>query len=820
MPFAAALNVLTLAIGLACFLCAYAFVAYLERAERGFANADRIYVLTTSFSLASRNFARENVTETPEAAAEFLALDVPELERVARALPIDGLTSISTGDRALQLAAVAADPAFLDIFALPFDAGDPRSALSEPRSVVLTRAAAARLFGAQSALGRSLRIANDIEATVTGVVGPVPEPSHIGHTAAAPLKFDMLVTTDVRTAIQETVLEPGVAESIRESWTGGAAITYLLLSEGAAPHEIENDLGEFVVRRVPEGQRDGVEIGFGLLPVRHFLRTSLDAELFSGDVGVSMSSVLLGMGVLVLVVACVNYANLATARGVRRLREVGLRKALGATPAEIALQHMLEAGALTAVALVVALAALHAVLPVLETISGMSLRSVLVDGMNVWIFAAGLGVVATLAAGAYPALVLARVKPIVGLRTSRTGLGSKKLSILLVGAQFAAASWLVIAVTITTMQNRKLIETGLGAVTDPVVLIENESRTTDVSARTLREELARLPQVRGVAAAGGLPWQRLVAVTFLRGTPDDSAPVRRVLVRSVDYDFFRVLDIPLVAGRVFDPARGEDARPVIPIGRGTDPAAGPSSIVVDRAFVDQFGFGSPDNAIGGIVYRPGAGDAAAAPHQIIGVVENRRLTFRGGGAEAVSYGLAPEANVTYVRIAASEVAAALESIDTVWSRLAPNVAISRRFFDDAFNQAYERFLRLSQICGALSLMALAIAATGLIGMAGIEAGRRRGEIGVRKALGASSAEMVGLLLRTFVKPIVVANAVVWPLAYFAARAYLAAFLDPIALDAWPFVLALAATLGIAVLAMAAQVLRAARLKPADVLRED
>jgi putative ABC transport system permease protein len=640
----------------------------------------------------------------------------------------------------------------------------------------------------------------------------------MGRTDGAPLRFDMLVSTDVRNAIQAAMYDPRVVEFQRQGWAGGSAITYLVLPDDPAVSagDLERRFGDFVTRRVPETQRATMDVTFGLLPVRDLLRTSVDAELFSGDFGVSVSSVLLTLGALVLAIACVNYANLATARAARRLREVGLRKALGAAPAQIALQHLLEAAMLTVAALAGALVLLRAALPVLETISGMSLGAVLFDGPRIWLFATAIGAAATLAAGTYPALAMARVGPIAALRAAAP-LGAKRLAAVLVGVQFAAASLLVIAVTVIALQNDRLVETGLGAVTDPLVLIENQSRVTNVDARTLRAELSHLPQVKGVTEAGGLPWQRLVAITFLRAEPDESARLHRVLVRSVGYDFFAVLGIELLAGRVFDAARGDDARREPQV---ADAPRTPTPIVVDRTFVEQFGLGSPEEAIGRSIYSLSAAGEGAVPQQIVGVVENRRLTFRGAGAEAAVYGLTAEPTVTYVRVAASEIGAALEGIDRLWSRLAPNVAISRQFFDEAFNQAYERFARLNQVFGALSLMALAISTAGLVGMATLVAGQRRREIGVRKTLGASAARMVRMLLGTFLRPVIIANAIVWPLAYLAAREYLAAFLDPVPLNALPFVLAFGVTLLIAALASGVQTIRAARSKPADVLRNE
>lgn len=808
-PLATAVNVLTLAIGLACFLTAYSFVAFLDRAEAHFPAAGRTYVLTESFAFGN-DFVRSNLTSTPEPAAEALEAFFPGVNGT-RAIPIAGATSVASGGNATRLTAVAVDADFLDVFPLPFATGDAATALRSPRSAVLTREAAARLFGADDALGRPLTIANGVEATVVGIVAAVPEPSHLGRSASAPVRFDMLVSVDVNDAIR-AALTPTGAPRQNDNWVGGNAITYLVLPDRLRVADIARALPDFVTSRVPASQRESSSIAFGLLPVRDLLRASIDDELFSGDFGVSASSVLLALGALVLAVACVNYANLATARAARRVREVGVRKAIGAGPRQIGVQHLFEAALLTGVALLAAFAVFRAALPLLETASGMDLRAVLLGGAGFYGFLAALAAVATVAAGAYPALVLARVEPIAALRSSLAQLGAKRLAGVLVGAQFAAASLLVIAVTVTWLQNEKLVRTGLGAVADPIVLIETESRMTKVDGAALRAELGRLPQVKGVTQASNLPWTRLVAISLVAASPEAAAERTRVLVKTVGFDFFEVLGIEVLAGRVYSAALG-DAEP------------GPASAsahraVVDRAFVEQFGLGSPAEAIGREFYQPGFGGTASSPTTIIGVVENRRLTFRGAGAEAVVYGLYDNLDFTYVRVSRDDLTGALAGIDGVWKRLAPNVAISRRFFDEAFDQAYERFARLNQVFRALSLMALAISTAGLVGIASLVVGRRRREIGVRKTFGASTAQITALLLNAFGRPVVVANAIAWPIACFAARAYLRAFLDPVALGPAPFALALCVTLGVAWLAVGAQTVRAARLKPADVLRSE
>jgi putative ABC transport system permease protein len=833
-PFAFAMNVLTLALGLACFVTVYAFVTFWQSAEQHFANANRIAVVTTSFTLADNSFSFKNDPRVTEYAAKYLRADFPAVEKVARAVVMDEKSMVAAGDRALRSYAAAVDPEFLEIFDLPFIAGDARTALSAPGSVVVTKEQATKLFGDPNALGRHVLVGNLVDATVTGVIDAIPEPSHMGRSTAASLKFDLLATFDIHDAIRARNLPPG-ASPPGENWISSSAITYLLLpADGSFTIDaLRAQLPEFVRRHVPPELAGFATLEYGALPVHELLSNSIDVGLFIDSVGMTVPAMLLTLGTLVLAVACLNYANLATARAARRTREVGLRKALGARRAQIAAQYLLEAALLTAVALLAAFAMVWAALPLLAVLAGADLGPTLFAGARFWAFAAAVIAGVTLAAGAYPALALAHVRPVGALHSSRGQLGSKWLSTLLIGTQFAVASFLLIAVAVTVQQNAHLKRTGLGLDSDPLVLIQNESGTTKVEAATLRQELVRVPQVKGVTEIDAPPWVNLSAGPISR-SPDQNAPARIVIGHGVGLDFFAVFDIDVLAGRVFAREYGDDLR-VAPKAEAAGSAPPPASsepdaapeppqlIVVDRAFVETFGFASPEEAVNQLVYTPqlqpaASGGKGAQASQIVGVVENRTFSFFGGfGTAGTAYRLQPRFDYQVVRVSRDDVAGGLAGIDRTWRELAPNVAIVRRFLDDFFNEVYETFLRVGQVVTGLALLAFLISVTGLFGMATLIASRRRREVGVRKAHGATSSRMIAMLLVSFSKPVVVANLIVWPFAYFAARAYLDNFESPIALTPWPFVLSLAVTLLISWLAVGSQTLQAARARPAEVL---
>ncbi|HET7924220.1 MAG TPA: ABC transporter permease, partial [Rhodanobacteraceae bacterium] len=588
-PFATGVNVLTLAAGLFCFLTAYAFVTFWNGAERHFPNAERIQVLTNTFRVPG--FESRANTMGPTRAAAQLRIDFPELQSVARATLIDGRAIVSADGNAIRAHAVAVDPEFLSIFALPFLSGDPLRALDTPRSAVLTRETARRLFGAGDPVGRSVRIDNRLDVAVTGLIGAVPEPSHFGRSTSASLPFEVLVSHDVYDTLS------GGSDADEPGWDL-ASTTYLLLpeNESLTAAAVEARLDGFAERHIPAPDlaQAGAEIEFGVVRVTQLLRKGIDESLFPEGATISVSVVLLALGGLVLAVACVNYATLATAAAVRRVREAGVRKTLGASPSHVMTQHLLEAALLVVLALFAAIGVFRAAAPLLGPLIGADPWEALFAGPSAWLFLVLIVAGATVAAGAYPAFAVSRVLPLDALRASRLHIGPKRLTASLVGAQFTVASLLLIGVALTWLQNSELARTGLGTSSDPLIVIENGNGPNHVDQDTLRAELARLPQVRGVTDTGSEPWLGLGIMT-LSATPDGTTPVM-TFRREVGRDFFSVFDVELLAGRALSPERAED-QPVFSVDR-------PYNAVVDRIFVEQFGFASPEEAIGKLVYFP------------------------------------------------------------------------------------------------------------------------------------------------------------------------------------------------------------------------
>jgi putative ABC transport system permease protein len=817
-PLSTAIGVLTLSIGLVCVMTAYAIVRYWQHSDGQFAKTDRTYIITAALAIPEQNLSTGTWSYTNEFYARYIETEYPELEAVARSVVASDV-SISTNDRGIRATRMLVDPAFSRIFDLPFLAGDPQTALSRPLSVVLTEETARSLFGDEDPIGKGVNLANQVDVTVTGVIEAIAEPSHMQ-------EIDFFGTWDIWDQIRlararandpdlEQLPEP------QENWFANyCCATYALLPEDGSltGERLDEQLADFASRRLSAEELSRFSLEVGAVPLAAHGVTTLDSNLFGpASDFLSITTILFVLGALILAIACVNYANLATARAFRRARDVALRKVVGASRLQVAFQYFFESGVLVSAALCISVLGMLLLVPALRASIEIDLASVAtLSAMDFYLFVLVLLVLVTFVSGAYPAIVLSGIRPVEALRLGRLRSGPKRMSTILVGTQFLAASFLLIVVIVMYAQNLELRSNGLGAISEPIVLIDNAIGLTGVSEETLQMELARLPQVRGVTSAGNPPWGGGVNINLVSRSPESTTMGQSVFSNVVGYDFFEVFDIPVVAGRVFDREHGEDMMP--PSGE-RDPDR-PLSAVLDRDFARELGFESPQATIDQIVYWPeGSGPGATSAQQlrIIGVVENRPLHFSGFGVSANYFLLSKDFEIQLVRLDRNDVAGALEAIDAMWSRLSPSMPRSRRFLDEVFEETYETFGRMNQLFTTLALMAFFISLVGLLGMAIQVASRRRHEMGVRKTLGASARDIVRLMLKDFSRPVVIANLIAWPLAFLAANVYLSLFMHRIPLGPLPFVLSLILTLLVAWVTVGGQALKSSRVRPAEVL---
>ena len=807
-PAATLIKLLVLSLGLTCFLLAFAVVSYWNHAEQGLMRTEGTYVLTTESKLrggidsgALPRIAGNDV--------EKLKLAFPEFKTVARAREAGEGPAVA-GNREARLYTAYADPDFLKVFDLPFITGNPENALAAPQSAIITRQAAVKLFGTTDALGKTFQYEGIVNLTVTGVIDSIPEPSHMGRSGAALLRFDVLASWDVG----DRVFKALTGSSIN----GNFCLAYVVLPKGDAitPASLAPRLAAFAENRIPPDQRDRVDFIIGMMPIGQLMASRLNTVLFNGtELGVSVSALLMALGTLVLIIACINYANLVTAQATRRAKEVGLRKVVGASRRQIMTQYLVEAGLLSTISLALAVAMAVLAAPIIQRAIDINISQFLLSSVDFWLFALVSVALTTCLAGAYPSFILSQARPVAALHANTPGGRRRILPSVLAGIQFATTSFLLIGFIVMYEQSQDLRRTGLGTNTNPLIIVSNTQTLTGVDSKEFEDRLQRLPLVTAVAGMRESPWtgpgQNGSAPTMtLQVKRGESSSLLTTVFNGVDYDFFSTMNIQLAAGRLFDPNRQDTAF-------GNQDLNTPGAIIVDEAFVQQAGFLSAPAAVGQLIYRPVG--PSVQPLRIIGVVRNRPLYFAGDWkSNANIYYLSNQLDHIVIRLDASNISAALAEVHGVWSALAPGHVFQYDFEDQLFAQGYSLFGWLAQALGVLALLATLIAAIGLIGMAGHMTGRRLHEIGVRKALGASTAQIIAMLLKDFARPIVLANLLAWPLAYITAKAYLSVFLHRMTLTPLPFLLSLAITLLIAWASVGLQSWRAARVKPAKVLR--
>lgn len=803
-----AVSVVVLTLGLTCFLAAYLVVSYLRSYDRHFANADRSYVVFQGMHGPKIGFEWPSYPFSSVLLAEQLAADVPELEAVARMRWLNGFVAVAGEVRPRRIA--VAEPKLLTIFDFDVVAGDLRDALVG-RNAVITASAAQALLGGTDVVGKTLTIRerNSGDFTVVAVIADPPLASTFSTRGLGSNGFDVLLPWDGAEAISPLP---------NSGWYNTALATFALApADGSlSAAELDRRLAQLVKSHVPD---DGIDVHLNARPVSAMATGLLQSQFqgFQGSIWrFDVFTALLAFAATVLVVACVNFVNLATARAAGRTREMGVRKAVGAASAQVVGQELFQTAVIALVAVVAALAMFVALRGLVQN----PWRIAFVIPWReprLWLFVAALVAGVTLVAGLYPALVLARVRPVIALRAGTSRARSGVLRTLLVGSQFALASFLVIAVVVVYSQRDNLRETLLGRFADPYVLVMPDGPGVATGApEVVAAELLKSPGVKAVTTTGTMPWQFAGSRPVFSAALGEDQPMVTTERVVVGYDYFEVLEVPLVAGRSFARDRNDE----IPMSAEEQARHdGLPHVVLDNDAARALGWPIAADAIGKSIYYQGK---AQAVYEVIGVVESVPTAVRERGSKGVVYSLIPrQSTITIVRIAKDDTRATLEYMDGVFKSLSSRgAARPRLFLDQAFENAYRFFALINTVFVALGAFAIAIAAVGLFGMASYITSRRTREIGLRKSQGASSRQILALLLASFAKPVVIANLVVWPFAFIAAHRYLEGFAQRMTLTPWPFLAALLATLLVACLAVGGRVWRASRLRPTDALREE
>jgi len=782
------INIFGLAIGVACCLLIVLFVLDEISYDQHHEKADQIY------RVGIRGFVNNTLFHgvvTPAPMAQTLVNEFPEVTAATR-LRNFGFPVFRYGDKVFSEEKVFwVDQAFFDIFTVPFIKGDPKTALAQPNTIVLTRSMALKYFGDEDPVGKSLNADKRRDYLVTGVVEDVPHNSHFHYDFLA-----ALVTYDA---------------SRSPIWVSNNFYTYLVLQEGTSSEAFEAKLVGLVKKYVgPQIQtaagitleqffESGGAWDYFIQPLTGIhLHSHLDFELEpNGDIAYVYIFSIIAIGILL--VACINFVNLATARAANRAREVGIRKTVGSNRGQLIRQFLSETTIMSFFAVLLALVAVQLLLPFFNNITGKELAVPYIQNVLTIPLLLGLVLFIGILAGTYPAFFLASFDPVVVLKKEMSG-KSKRSSMrnVLVVFQFTVSIVLIVGTVIVSRQLKYIQNRNLGFNKEQVVIVK---KTDDIGNQVpaFRQELLKNPKVINATNTNNLIGNEFGNSAYkLAGATGEETHL--LYVYYSDPHFVETYQIEMADGRYYEKGRQADQQ----------------SAVINEAAVKDLGLIEP---VGKqiVAIRPNR----TITFTIIGVMKNfnfKSLHHEIGPLIVHLYGPEGRGRFVSVRIHSENIRETMTFLESTWRKFAANQAFEYEFFDDHFAIIYQAEERTGKIFFSFSLLAIFIAILGLFGLAAFVAEQRTKEIGIRKVLGATEIGIVFLLSKQFTKWIVLSNLFAWPIAYYFMTKWLQRFAYQAGISAWSFLFAFIVVLFLALLTVSYQTVKAARSNPVELLR--
>ncbi|WP_026261817.1 ABC transporter permease [Spirosoma panaciterrae] len=792
------INIFGLAVGLGCCLLITLYVLDELSYDRYNEKADRIYRIQSDIKFGGNDM---RFAVSPDPVGPTLKKDYPQVEQYVR-LHQRGTWLVKRTGETTNLRednVTFADSTLFDVFTLPLISGDPKRALAEPNTIVISESAAKRHFGNQNPMGQTLLLDNRLTFKVSGVMRDMPKNAHF-HADLIP-----------------TMLSD---EYPWGQWLSNNHHTYILLRPGTDPATVDRNFDaviekyvgpqvqQMIGKSLGEFRKAGNSVRYWLMPLTDIhLHSKQQIELApNGDI--QYVYIFSAVALFILLIACINFMNLATARSAMRAREVGVRKVMGSERQQLVSQFMTESVLTSVLAMVLAIGIVALALPGFNTIAAKELTihqltsSYLLPILILLPFAVGLF------AGSYPAFFLSSFQPIRVLKgglsalKTGTGFGGASLRSGLVVFQFMMSVILIVG-TIIVYRQITFIQTKNVGFNREQVLTVNDAYAIGKQAETFRQEVLRLPGVLNGSISGYLPTpsNRSDNAYFAEGQTDMNKGFS-MQTWGVDHDYLKTMGMQLVKGREFSRQFGSDS----------------SGIILNEAAIKILGFKDP---IGKRVWRFNDGEGKTRKtYTVIGVVKNFHFESLRRNIGALSLVLDSNSGAVSFRLSGANVPALVRQIEAKWKQLAPGQPFSYQFMNLSFDEMYRAEQRVGTIALTFAALAVLIACLGLFGLAAFMAEQRTKEIGVRKVLGASVTSIVGLLSKDFLKLVLVAILIASPIAWWAMNQWLADFAYKINIEWWMFALAGLLAVGIALLTVSFQSIKAALMNPVKSLRSE
>lgn len=787
------LNVGGLAIGLTSFIFISLYVIHELSYDRFHDNYENIYRIKIVGRM-SGGVLDQAVTAAPMAQA--MLKDYPEVLNVTRVRGF-GDWLIMRGDKKYNESKVLfADSTFFGVFGFKLIKGDPESALVRPKSIVLSEEYAKKYFGNEDPMGQRLEVESDtVFYTVTGIVENVPDNSHI--------KFDMLASLTTY---------PGAANST--VWVGHSFYTYAVVKQGVSKEElqkkfqgmVENYVGPQIKQilgfSIEDFRKQGNDFTYVLEPLKDIhLRGATQYNLEPPG---SLTTVLIFavIAILILVVAIINYVNLATAKSASRAKEVGVRKVAGASSSGLMIQFISESILIVAFSAVLAILLVLALSPAFSDLTGKEISIGLIVNPAGIISLIGLLIFTGLAAGFYPAFVLASFNPVTVLKgTMSPGSMSKKLRGILVVFQFTVSIVIVIGSIIVYNQLNFMTSKDLGFEKENLLVLKRVD-TFWRQRESFRTQLLEIPGVAKVGFTRNMPGEVFNNNAFF----NDNDPEKKTYLINqggVSFDFPEALGIKLTEGRFFSREFGTDSL----------------SILINQSTVKALGLKDP---VGKYILQP-AGPEQWLKLKIIGVMEDFHIESMHKAITPVIFTvLGPGGGDQFaaIRLSGTNTPATIKAIEQLWQKFTPDMPFQYDFFTDRWAQLYSSESKTGKIFIIFSFLAIFIACLGLIGLVTYITNKRTREIGIRKTYGASMQVVLGLLSKEVIYLILISSLIAYPIAWYGSGYWLEGFATRVNVSPLIYLLATVVALSIGWLSTIYQTVKAANYNPANALRND
>ncbi len=783
------INIFGLAIGIAACMMILLYIEDELSYDKYNEKADQIYRIHTMGKLAGNDI---NIAVSPPPLGQTLVRDYPEVVQYVRLMPNRTMLIRYKDNVFNESNFFWADSTIFDVFTIPFIQGDPKTALAQPHTIVLTEKLAKKYFGNEDPMDKIMNFEDGTPYTVKGVIKNCPVNSHF--------HYDIFAS----------IASLGLSDT--PFWISNNFHTYIVLKKGVPGSELQAKLPAFAKKYAGPQLRDlfgtsyeeleksGNKYEFEIQPLTSIhLNSHLDYELEPNS-DIKYIYIFSIIALFILLIACINFMNLSTARSALRSKEVGIRKVLGSNKSQLIKQFLAESILMSFIAVVVAIALVEIFLPSFNLLAGKELHTSYFNSflvIPVLLFAV---IVIGLFAGSYPAFFLSSFKPVIVLKGKLNQNGGSWLRSGLVVFQFSISIILFIGTFVVYGQLKYVQEKNLGFDREHVLVIQR-AWALERQAETFKNELLNNTHVVSATNTDNIPG-RIFGQTVFKPA-DSPSPQQYILaVMGTDYDFAKTLKLKIAEGRYFSRENTTDTL----------------AVVLNESAVKLMGIKDP---VGKRIIYPGRNPQENVPYKIIGVLKD--FHYESLHQKIRPLGILLNRGQTAflpVRIKGTDVPGAISFIEQEWKKFVPNKPFEYFFLDDDFNKLYNSEQKTGEIFTVFSVLAIFIACLGLFGLAAFTAERRTKEIGIRKVLGASVPGIVILLSKEFTKWVLLANIIAWPIAYYFMKNWLQNFAYRIDPGLGTFILSAIIALFIALITVSVQAIKVAVANPVHALRSE